>query len=660
MEKDRSHVTEQIIKLTLKILYLLTGEVYVPDKNPSDGVTPRSHHLASGGWRGIQSCTKDPPSPSVMIEKDNDKILEVTQKIIELLTGEVPIRCQDVTVYFSMEEWEYLEGHKDLYKDAMMENQPPLTSPDGSSNGNPPERCPRPLYSRDSTQEEIIIPEDSAEEPHQPFHKTVSENEHSDIWTIDSDPGIEEGESYSDRNLQDKEEEMANYISTDDSSVASTPDRCADPIYPQEYSPNETPYKIHKKEENLSIVVIDIEDEDEEANRLSKEEESPTEISPDFGYGAHPLDLYLCPPFPSNNQLKHSDFYQSFHAPSNLNSSVHLYTPNLSLNPYGKYLRDVDPGANVPARAAIKQHVCNECGKCFAHNSDLLIHKRLHRGKVPFVCSVCGKFFSSNSYLMVHLRLHAGEKPFGCTECGKSFKSNSHLVTHMRIHRGEKPFVCAECGKSFNDKSNFGRHQRIHTGEKPYTCDQCGRGFNRKANLLIHERTHTGEKPYCCAECGKRYTSKAELVRHRLFHSSSKQFSCPECPEKFADRSSLLVHQMSHQGERPYTCRECGKCFANNSQLVTHERIHKGEKPFECQECGRSFNDKSNFIRHKRIHTGEKPYACFQCGKVFNRKANLLLHHRTHTGEKPFSCMQCGKCFSSNSGLVAHQRLHTG
>ncbi|XP_073450847.1 gastrula zinc finger protein XlCGF66.1-like [Aquarana catesbeiana] len=141
MDEERHHMTEKILNLTLEIIYLLTGECFP--------------HLKSGDHMTITV----PPCDSLKLEKTNmEKILEVTHKIIELLTGEVPIRCQDANNCYSLEEWEHFEGQRDLFNIVKMENHPPLTSPDGSSNGNPPERCPPPLYSRDSTQEGHTIP----------------------------------------------------------------------------------------------------------------------------------------------------------------------------------------------------------------------------------------------------------------------------------------------------------------------------------------------------------------------------------------------------------------------------------------------------------------------------------------------------------------------
>ncbi|XP_063804868.1 gastrula zinc finger protein XlCGF66.1-like isoform X3 [Pseudophryne corroboree] len=149
MEKDRRHITENILDLTLEIIYLLTGEAYTMVNETIASICP----CVSEGWIRTHSSITVPPPHSLIHERHNDqKILELTHKIIQLLTGEVPIRCEDVTVYFSMEEWEYIEEHRDLYKDVMMENHQPLTSLDGASNRNTPERCPRPLYSQDHTE----------------------------------------------------------------------------------------------------------------------------------------------------------------------------------------------------------------------------------------------------------------------------------------------------------------------------------------------------------------------------------------------------------------------------------------------------------------------------------------------------------------------------
>ncbi|KAM3938570.1 oocyte zinc finger protein XlCOF29-like [Leptodactylus fuscus] len=152
MERDRSKMAESLLNLSLEIIYQLTGEGYTVAKKTSAGCCQT---LVFDGWIGtLSSYPGTPPHPLIQEEINEQKILELTNKMLELLTGEVtllgmlghytvtggvgvmtvslccqvPIRCQDVAVYFSMEEWEYLEGHKDLYKEVMMEDHQPLTS----------------------------------------------------------------------------------------------------------------------------------------------------------------------------------------------------------------------------------------------------------------------------------------------------------------------------------------------------------------------------------------------------------------------------------------------------------------------------------------------------------------------------------------------------
>ncbi|KAM3921456.1 gastrula zinc finger protein XlCGF66.1-like [Leptodactylus fuscus] len=147
-------MAEKILHLTLEILHQLTGEDYTVVKKTSSG---RCQAPVSEGWgRTLSPIPGPPPHPLIHEEINGQKILELTNKIIELLTGEVPIRCQDVTVYFSMEEWEYLEGHKDVYKEVMMEDQQPLTSAVPSSKRTSPERCPSPLLPQDCKEENVL------------------------------------------------------------------------------------------------------------------------------------------------------------------------------------------------------------------------------------------------------------------------------------------------------------------------------------------------------------------------------------------------------------------------------------------------------------------------------------------------------------------------
>uniref|UniRef100_A0A8C5PEG7 Uncharacterized protein n=1 Tax=Leptobrachium leishanense TaxID=445787 RepID=A0A8C5PEG7_9ANUR len=704
-DKARDPLTQKIMDLTLEIIFLLTGEGHMVVKIQEIVTDNSRHQISEGGYCRTQSFNTEPPPHSGIHEQNHEKILELTNKIICLLTGEVPIRCEDVSVYLSMEEWEYLEEHRDLYKDIKMEDHQPIVVLGKSVSGE----SHTPVSVSDFGTEYIPSGEEiylnkarnwrvdsvtstEAEPltfkeryfPEKDIYPNAEYTEHSPI-DIKEEPDSSDEENLSAADLyKPTEHTQTQYTSTDTGAESDShtegyilnPDIYSSP----EHTQTEYPTTDIKKESPTwkdGIVTY--------KEISTPPRQTPAECTPDKSEEYLKGNTNLMEINPSESLIESIKTNQSLYSTGLIYDPV--YTSNsvppsemgnistfdtdlvkIETNCREEPISSTASGEISTTEAASKyqnvyteeQFSCPECEKHFTNTFALKKHQRIHKRKTLFKCPECGKCFDSPSGLARHKMVHTGDKPFKCLECGKCFTQASTIARHKMIHTGEKPFKCLECGKGFIQASGLAAHKMNHTREKTFNCTECGKWFNRSSNLARHKIIHKGEEPFKCFECGECFTVASSIARHKMFHTGEKPFKCLKCGKGFIQASNLAAHKIIYTRKKPFNCSECGKWFSRSSNLAAHKMIHTGVKPFNCTECEKGFTAASHLAIHKRIHTGEKPFKCTECGNCFTRASTLTKHKRTHTRERQFKCAECGKCCSRASTLKAHQMIHTG
>ncbi|CAH2320920.1 oocyte zinc finger -like [Pelobates cultripes] len=570
-----NQMTERFLDLTLEVNYLLTGESYIVVKKPAESILQSNSPCVPDGLNRTQSPSRVPPRHSLIHERNNDqKVLELTNQIIHLLTGEV---------------WKYLEGHKEPYNDLMMDTHQPLSSlANGSLNTSETDDLPIHVLSANCVTEGRVADDQGGNS------MTFNELSKRPSESVKSETAL-----YEERNLPDGDiyslKECSQTKSPSTSNVEESASRedihftDTDIITPTEQTPYpSTPIKEEPtqcREDNLT---------DTDINTPTVQTEYPS----------------------SHIKEDPASWEERNLTASEIIPTVQTEYPSTRIKEESDTCEEgtlIDRQMYKPPKDSQTEYPSNHLRESFAlwvegNLTDTEIYASIeHTEKEPLA------YIKERSVLWDEGHFNKMQNKAN----GKIFEGPmSEFAEYQRNHEEN---TSSECETEVSSKEGFIRH--------PF--------FHQKSPSMSPQPTAHGEKTLSLFEHDKSFLKRKYISKHQHVPSREKYFSCPECGKLFYDMSMVKLHLLGHIGEKPFSCTECDKSFSQSSDLQKHLMIHTGEKPFSCSECGKCFSRKGNLNSHLRIHTGEKPYFCDLCGKSFTRNSYLKLHQKNHTDKEP-------------------------
>lgn len=247
---------------------------------------------------------------------------------------------------------------------------------------------------------------------------------------------------------------------------------------------------------------------------------------------------------------------------------------------------------------------CDQCGRTYRHAGSLVNHRNSHKTG-EYCCPVCNNTYSNQLAIKNHLRTHLANKKHLCQNCGKGFRGNKQLLAHVcaDLRKGGaggrwtlrcKAFKCKKCKKTFISVEQLAAH----------TCDGPSDCRDSHLNTPLNKE----ERPFKCSLCNRTYRHAGSLLNHKNTHKTG-HFSCTFCSKPFSNPMALRNHTRIHTQKKKYVCLTCGKAFRLASILHNHQKVHnRALSHFGCPACGKSFQGRSGLKRH-RCHKGQESNA---------------------------------------------------